>query len=179
MNTLSQEILNVSGWFVDINAWIQGLVNEVPDEDREWVEHAVNKIIEHDEDEDFTPEILLQKIQAANVTPDIEPETDRVRLMTMHKAKGLSSKCVIIPFMEDENLIKDGMSPAEVEERRRLVYVSVTRSKQNLFITYSRNRIDSSAYTSSGRVSRRRRIRYFENTGLSCNEGRVWLKENT
>ncbi len=51
-----------------------------------------------------------------------------VRLMTLHGAKGLSADAVIVVDLNDEIIPGD----AEVEEQRRLFYVSITRARHRL-----------------------------------------------
>ncbi|MBR4016816.1 MAG: ATP-binding domain-containing protein, partial [Oscillospiraceae bacterium] len=68
---------------------------------------------------------------------------DAVVMMTMHSAKGLEFPSVFIVGFED------GLFPGmraigdreEMEEERRLCYVAITRAKQNLFITYAKQRM--------------------------------------
>jgi superfamily I DNA/RNA helicase len=57
--------------------------------------------------------------------------------MTMHKAKGLSASAVFVVGVEDEYIPGRG----EVDEERRLLYVSLTRARKYLFITYCKNRV--------------------------------------
>lgn len=69
-------------------------------------------------------------------------ENDKVSLMTVHFAKGLEFKNVLIVGAE-ENLFPSAMSiqsTVELEEERRLFYVAITRAKENLFIFYATNR---------------------------------------
>ena len=75
---------------------------------------------------------------------DTEKEEDRnkVILMTMHSAKGLEFRHVYIVGLE-ENLFPSVMSLAEnsgLEEERRLFYVAVTRSKEQVTLSYALNR---------------------------------------
>ena len=66
-----------------------------------------------------------------------------VRVMTMHKAKGLSSQAVFIVAAEDEYI----PGKADVDESRRLFYVSLTRAKHFLFISYCNDRLYNQRYT--------------------------------
>ncbi len=56
-----------------------------------------------------------------------------VRLMTMHAAKGLEFKNIWIMGCED-GVVPSSKSP--IDEERRLVYVAMTRAKQNLYTSY-------------------------------------------
>ena len=68
---------------------------------------------------------------------------DAVVMMTMHSAKGLEFPDVFLVGFED------GLFPGmraigereEMEEERRLCYVAITRAKENLTITYARQRM--------------------------------------
>ena len=68
---------------------------------------------------------------------------DAVVMMTMHSAKGLEFPNVFLVGFED------GLFPGmraigekeEMEEERRLCYVAITRAKENLTITYARQRM--------------------------------------
>jgi DNA helicase II / ATP-dependent DNA helicase PcrA len=65
-------------------------------------------------------------------------EKEYVQLMTLHNAKGLEFPNVFISGLE-ENLCplvrkEEETDPAAIEEERRLLYVGMTRAKQNLFL---------------------------------------------
>ena len=68
---------------------------------------------------------------------------DAVSLMTLHSAKGLEFPVVFITGLE-EGILPHSQSlyePAEMEEERRLMYVGMTRAKEELFLTYANSRI--------------------------------------
>ena len=67
---------------------------------------------------------------------------DKVTLMTLHLAKGLEFKNVFIVGLE-EGLFPIGDSAydeQELEEERRLMYVGMTRAKENLYMTWATSR---------------------------------------
>lgn len=69
-------------------------------------------------------------------------EGECVTLMTVHAAKGLEYKNVIIVGVE-EDLFPSAMSKdslAAIEEERRLLYVAITRAEKNCVITYAKSR---------------------------------------
>lgn len=75
-----------------------------------------------------------------------EQEGDFVIVLTMHGAKGLEYNCVFIP---DSN---DGVIPHnkailddDIEEERRMFYVSMTRAKEYLHIFYIKERFNKKA----------------------------------
>ena len=81
--------------------------------------------------------------------PDIPPEVKEVRVMSLHKSKGLSSPYVFIAQCIQgvlPQIAKSGTPKAEadaaLEEQRRLFFVGITRVKAggghvgSLFLTY-------------------------------------------
>lgn len=86
-------------------------------------------------------DFLTQASLATDQDSDDDNE-QRVTLMTVHAAKGLEFKNVIIVGVE-EDLFPSAMSrddASQLEEERRLLYVAITRAKQNCVITYARER---------------------------------------
>ncbi|GIL06877.1 MAG: DNA helicase [Betaproteobacteria bacterium] len=76
-------------------------------------------------------------IPAAGVLPP------RVRVMTMHGAKGLSAKVVFIPGLEEEILPGPWRQPYPglVLEAARLLYVSITRARAACIMSYAQTRM--------------------------------------
>ena len=67
---------------------------------------------------------------------------DAAQLMTLHSAKGLEFKLVIMTGLE-ESLFPHGRSmenPAQLQEERRLCYVGITRAMEKLYITHAESR---------------------------------------
>ncbi|MCK5067498.1 MAG: UvrD-helicase domain-containing protein, partial [Bacteroidales bacterium] len=72
---------------------------------------------------------------------DMEKDEDRnkVTIMTIHSAKGLEFKHLVIAGVEEE-LFPSQMStdnPKDLEEERRLFYVALTRAEKSAIITYA------------------------------------------
>jgi len=64
----------------------------------------------------------------------------KVKLMSMHAAKGLEFDCVFVVGLEDgvcphKRSIQE--DPSNIEEERRLLYVATTRAKERLFLSMS------------------------------------------
>ena len=77
----------------------------------------------------------------------IEPPDDAgplpaVRLMTMHRAKGLSAQVVFIPGLEEEVFPGERRRPYPglILEAARLLYVSITRARACCVVSYARRR---------------------------------------
>ena len=76
----------------------------------------------------------------------------KVNLMTIHQAKGLQFKCVIVPGLNEGILpyINYIEQIVNLEEERRLMYVAMTRAMERLIITY-RHRQSGQPITSASR----------------------------
>ncbi len=75
--------------------------------------------------------------------PDIyDAKSQKVALMTFHAAKGLEFPVVFIVGCEDGwvPLIRKDKTPCDLNEERRLLYVAMTRAKQELFFTCAKTR---------------------------------------
>ncbi len=114
---------------------IQELLNSI----KEWTESPDN------EDGELVSKNLgayLQQITLLTDTDNDKENTDAVKLMTIHAAKGLEFSCVFVGGIE-ETLFPNAMSintREELEEERRLFYVAVTRAKKMLWLTYANAR---------------------------------------
>jgi DNA helicase-2/ATP-dependent DNA helicase PcrA len=94
-----------------------------------------------DEQQEFLLGAVLERlnlpIPAAGVLPP------RVRVMTMHGAKGLSAKIVFVPGLEEEILPGPWRQPFPglILEAARLLYVSVTRARAACVVSFAQTRI--------------------------------------
>lgn len=95
--------------------------------------------------ENFTPTLdrFLENVALLTDADEKDNEEDhKVKLMTIHAAKGLEFDYVYITGLE-ENLFPSAMSVGsrrELEEERRLFYVAITRAKKVLTITHAQTR---------------------------------------
>ena len=86
---------------------------------------------------------FLEEIALYTDIEQYSEDDDAVVMMTMHSAKGLEFPNVYLVGFED------GLFPGmraigdseEMEEERRLCYVAITRAKENLSISYARQRM--------------------------------------
>ena len=86
---------------------------------------------------------FLEEIALYTDIEQYDPDADAVVMMTMHAAKGLEFPNVFLTGFE-EGLFPSNRclnEPEELEEERRLCYVAITRAKQNLVISYARQRM--------------------------------------
>lgn len=114
------------------------------DEERlENIDELVNSIKNYEEEnkeDDVTLQKYLQDI-ALYTNLDYQKDTDRVKLMTIHQAKGLEFPYVFVSGLS-EGIFPNPRSIREnkergLEEERRLMYVAVTRAEKALFLTES------------------------------------------
>ncbi|MFC3550746.1 UvrD-helicase domain-containing protein [Lysobacter cavernae] len=64
---------------------------------------------------------------------------NQVRLMSLHAAKGLEFRYVFIVGMEDGTLPHEmALEEGSLEEERRLLYVGITRAKEQLWLSHSK-----------------------------------------
>lgn len=86
---------------------------------------------------DFLAEISLDTAENADTA-----DGANVTLMTVHAAKGLEFKNVMIVGVEEDLFpaIMSSDSIYGIEEERRLLYVAITRAKNTCLITYAKSR---------------------------------------
>jgi len=87
-------------------------------------------------------EEFLEKISLAGDTDSWEEESDRVTLMTLHASKGLEFPAVYLVAVE-EGLLPHERSrdqPDQLEEERRLMFVGITRTREELQISRAQYR---------------------------------------
>ena len=69
----------------------------------------------------------------------------RVTVMTVHSCKGLQADVTILPSVEPSGYERD-LVGARKEERRRLLYVGITRSVDKVYLTFARRRFGPGRY---------------------------------
>jgi DNA helicase-2/ATP-dependent DNA helicase PcrA len=114
------------------------------------VQELLNSIKEFtetpDEEGELREKTLGSYLQQITLLTDADNNKDEnsdvVKLMTIHAAKGLEFPCVFSVGLE-ENLFPSAMSlydRSDLEEERRLFYVAITRAKERLWVTYANSR---------------------------------------
>ena len=99
--------------------------------------------IEFEEQEaENTLSAFLEGITLSSEIDNLEDDEEYVTLMTLHSAKGLEFPVVFLVGMEEGIFpgYKSISEPTELEEERRLCYVGITRAKEHLFLTCSKQR---------------------------------------
>ena len=96
-------------------------------------------------EEEFAENKLSDFLEGITLSSDLdnmEEAEESVTLMTLHSAKGLEFPVVFLVGMEEGIFpgYKSIGEPKELEEERRLCYVGITRAKENLYLTCSKQR---------------------------------------
>ncbi len=125
---------------VELADFIKMLTREIvaDDNERDAVKDCLNGIVTLTNAQDIKE--LLTSLQTSLGMYEQNPsDSGKVRIMTMHQAKGLTSPVVIIAAAEDEYIPGRAIG-LEMDDERRLLYVSLTRAKHHLYITYCNRR---------------------------------------
>lgn len=87
--------------------------------------------------------IFLEEIALIADIDKMDDKENSVTLMTVHSAKGLEFNTVFIAGLEEGIFphSRSMLEPEQLEEERRLMYVAVTRAKDDLYLLYARNRM--------------------------------------
>ena len=82
-------------------------------------------------------EAFLEQASLVADVDDWNSETDRVTMMTLHAAKGLEFPVVFVVAVEDDMLphARSKVHPQQWEEERRLLFVGMTRAKEELHLS--------------------------------------------
>ncbi len=152
ISELITETLNKTGYIRSLE-----LENTLESESRiENLNEFLTVAIEFEE-QDAEPGLseFLEGITLSSDLDNLEDEDNSVTLMTLHSAKGLEFPVVFLVGLEEGIFpgYKSIGEPSELEEERRLCYVGITRAKENLFLTCSRQRTIFGS-TSCNQVSR-------------------------
>lgn len=121
---------------------------------------------------------LQNVILLTDIEDDDENGTNRVKLMSVHSAKGLEFKSVFVVGLE-ENLFPSAMAlkgtdaRSGIDEERRLFYVAITRAELLLTLTYasSRYRFGKMAYNNSSRFIEEISPKWLDTEGVLSYKG--------
>ena len=88
---------------------------------------------------DLTLHDFLADVSLASDIDTLDMEADAITLLTLHSAKGLEYPVVFITGLEDGLLphTRSLNEPDAMAEERRLLYVGLTRAKDELYLTYT------------------------------------------
>lgn len=91
--------------------------------------------------ENATADVLLNHVRNNIAQPELPTDVDYVRIMSLHKSKGLTADLVVIvgcmegltPFIDDTTPYDEQIR--QLEEQRRLFYVAITRTTNTLVLS--------------------------------------------
>ncbi|WP_456455977.1 ATP-dependent helicase [Thermovibrio sp.] len=89
-------------------------------------------------------EVFIEFLNDLSLSSDQDQmeEGDKVSLMTVHASKGLEFPVVFVSALEEGIFphVRSSNSSREIEEERRLFYVAITRAKELLILSHSKER---------------------------------------
>lgn len=135
----------------NLDSWINNLASEVIQNEieRQEVLSLLSRVRELGKANSL--EDLLRALNVSLDDKEQEKEKDKVSIMTMHQAKGLSADAVILAAAEDEYIPGQAATGEEIDNERRLLFVSLTRSRKYLYVTFCQKRTGQQRY--SGRTA--------------------------
>ncbi len=99
------------------------------------------------EELETTNQTIIDVINALYLENTKEEKVDNyVKLMTIHQAKGLEYKIVIVAGCNDGIIPSNKITLDILEEERRLFYVAITRAKERLYLLSGRRRLINGEY---------------------------------
>ncbi len=131
---------------IEDSGYMDDLKNQGTEEAENRIENVrelYNAVLQFEEqNEEATLTGFLSKASLSSDLDDLQEGDSRVSLMTLHSAKGLEFPVVFLVGME-QGLFPNFRSlddPRAIEEERRLCYVGITRARELLFLTHTRER---------------------------------------
>jgi superfamily I DNA/RNA helicase len=117
----------------------QALVDALFPAEETWSD-PVRSLAARMEGEDFSPSDLREHLRISITQPELPTDVDYVRVMSLHKSKGLTADLVaVVGCIEGLIPTLSGGTPAEqaasLEEQRRLFYVAITRTRRILILS--------------------------------------------
>ncbi len=132
-----------------------GLIDMYKESDRHLHENRVDNLYEllndisyFEKNNSNSLNDYLEKISLIHDTDNLEDDSEKLTLMTVHSSKGLEYDIIYLVGLE-EGIFPSYYSEIEdgIEEERRLFYVGITRAKKKLVISHSNRRMRFSEIT--------------------------------
>ena len=158
INKLAKIIQNLQEKITDLSASEildkimedSGYIDELKQQGTEEADTRIENIQElysavvqfQEENEETNLQEFLANASLASDLDNLQEGQEKVSLMTLHSAKGLEFPIVFLVGLE-QGIFPHNRSlndPIALEEERRLCYVGVTRAKEQLFLTYAKER---------------------------------------
>ncbi len=137
----------------------QALLDALYPDGQDWAE-PFRALAGSIEEPDFGALALVQHLRSAIAQPELPTDVDYVRVMSLHKSKGLTTDLVVVtgcleglmPHVDQDQPLA-GQEKA-LEEQRRLFYVAITRCRQTLVLSYVNYLPRAQAHRMRARVGR-------------------------
>lgn len=120
----------------------QQLVDALFPADEDWAEPFRRIAVAEEPVDPFTPVTLCDAVRSGVTQPELPADVDFVRVMSLHKSKGLTADLVVVLGCVQgaiPSTAREGATVAErdrhLEEQRRLFYVALTRTRGTLVIS--------------------------------------------
>ncbi len=105
-----------------------------------------------------------QRIDSGELENKYKKEPKEVRVMSMHSAKGCEAPIVFMPALEDD--VIPGTYAINIEEKRRLFYVSLTRAKVGVYLTWAKQRTGQEIHMHDRKMLDKKQSRFLDEIGL-------------
>lgn len=125
--TLIKRYNNISDSLSKIRTDPKELLNSLGEKEKDYADILRRAIKEKFQSEGLYA--VRQAVLDEVFSPEAAAASDRVRIMSLHAAKGLSAQMVIIMSATDSMI---PMSGKDIDEQRRLFYVAITRCKGSI-----------------------------------------------
>ena len=136
-------------------------VEEPDDEKRQWLTDdlrelrmAAHELLSAQLEPNLAQAITTLRYRIATRAPVVPSDDDepRVKIMTLHSAKGIESDNVVVMGVADQFMPGDEPDSKKIEEQRRLLYVAVTRARGSLILSWPRLMRTSDLKQNGGRL---------------------------
>ncbi len=123
-------------------------------EDMREIREAAHEILSAQTSPDLSSMMAALRNRIATRTPlrASDHQEPRVRIMTLHSAKGLEADNVVIAGVADQFMPGSDTVAQVIAEQRRLLYVAVTRARNSLIISWPRRIQTADMMKNMGRV---------------------------
>jgi DNA helicase-2/ATP-dependent DNA helicase PcrA len=132
-------ILNVHRSQNEANIWMNWANNNLP---VDMTLEELEKILGARSEKEARQTLMEVYTHLNTQIPEELDSSNRVKVMTLHSSKGLSSKVVFIPGLEEQLIPGHRRSPypEQVQEAARLLYVGITRARADCIISFAQRR---------------------------------------
>lgn len=144
----------------DLKALLYSLIDSLVSDgtEKDAIKQYFAKVIDEQAIKDL--KTLIREVTISSAMIEQETVAGSVNILTMHQAKGLTFDVCFIIGAEDEYIPGPNQGEKEGDERR-LLYVSMTRARHKLYITYCSSRIDRQMHTGRNSGTARRTLSRF------------------